>query len=451
MKRIVITALASSLLASCGLYKQYERPGLPEVEGLYERSGTTEQDSLGMASLGWPKVFTDPKLQSLIEMGLHNNTNLRVARLRVEQAEATLSASKLSFLPSLAIAPQINLNSVGAKAHNELYSLPLVASWQADIFASLRNAKKRSAALVEASLAYRQAVESSLVAGIARTYYTLVLLDEQLRVSEATVGLWQENVRTMQALMQAGAFNDAGVSSAEANLASVEASVLTLRQQIRETENALGSLLATSQPEILRNGFAEWRAIAGLELGYPIQLLSRRPDVRRAEQTLAAAFYSVNEARAAFYPKINITGTLLSAGALKSFFVEPVLNLVGSLTQPIFQQGKLSAGLKIARSQYEEQRLALAQSIIDAGIEVNNALTKVQTYRSLHEVYAKRTSAVRRSEKATRLLQETGNSSYLEVLTAQQNLLNAQLQELSNKYNEIAATIALYQALGGGY
>lgn len=452
MKKLIMALLASStLLTGCGLYNKYERPELPELDNLYERSGASAADSISLAQLSWQQVFSDPKLQALIQEGLQNNANLRVAHLRVEQAEATLKAARLAFLPSLAIAPQVNMNLVGKDTHNESYSIPLNASWQLDVFGSLRNAKKRSRALVEASDAYRQAVESGLVASIARTYYTLVLLDEQLRVSEETVNIWRENVRTMQALMAAGAYNDAGVSSAEANLHNVEASVLNLKQQILETEHSLASLLGRAWPDLQRGTFADWHEIAGLQTGYPIQLLSRRPDVRRAEQMLASAFYAVGESRAAFYPQINITGTLLSAGTFKTSFADPVLNLVGSLTQPLFQRGQLSAGLKIAKSQYEEQRLTFAQTVLDAGIEVNNALTKVQMHRQLSLLYDKRTAAVQRTEKATRLLQETGNSSYLEVLTAQQNLLSAQLQELSNKYDEISATIALYQALGGGY
>lgn len=453
MNKIILSAATALVLSSCGLYTNYKRPELPQLDSLYQSSQQPIVDSTTMASLSWRQVFTDPLLQELIEQGLRNNTNLRTAQLRVEQAEATLSAAKLAFLPSFALAPQVSFSDVTRRAtRTETYSIPLRAEWQVDIFSSLRNAKKRSRALLEASQSYRQAVEAQIVTGIARSYYALVLLDEQLRVNEETLKIWRENVRTMQALMEAGSYNDAGVSSAEANLHSVEASVIALKQQIREAEHALGSILGTANPRISRGSFDGWTPIAGLQTGYPIALLSRRPDVRRAEQTLASAFYATNEARAAFYPNINITGILSVAGSFKGGGIsDPVLSLIGSLTQPIFQRGKLLAGLKIAKSQYEEYRLAFIQSITDAGIEVNDRMTQVQTYRQLADVYAKRTAAVQRSEKATRLLQESGSSSYLEVLTAQQNLLSAQLQELSNRFNEIASTIALYQALGGGY
>lgn len=456
-KKIIITALASTLLASCGIYTNYKRPSSLPTDSLYLRStgsvATQQVDSSqSVASLPWQEVYTDPLLQTLIEQGLKNNTNLQVARLRVQQAEATLKASKLAFLPSLAIAPQASFaNVTRSELMMKTYELPLTAQWQVDVFGSLRNAKKRSQRLVEASQSYRQAVESQLVASIARAYYALVLLDEQLKVNEATVTIWKENVRTMQALMNAGAYNDAGVSSAEAQLHNVEASVLSLKQQIREAELALGSILGTANPHIERGSLSSWQALKNMELGLPIQLLSRRPDVKRAEQVLASSFYAVNEARAAMYPSITISGRLSASGIFGGNLADPILSFIGSLTQPLFAQGKLSANLKISKSQYQENLLSFAQTIVDAGIEVNNHLTQVQTYHQLANIYRKRTAAVRRSEKATRLLQESGSSSYLEVLTAQQNLLSAQLQELSNQYNEIAATIALYQALGGGY
>ena len=454
-KNIILTALASTLLASCGIYSHYERPtGLP-LKHLYQQStgdSTVQADSTSIASLPWKEVYTDTLLQKLIEQGLKSNTNLQQAKLRIEQAEATLRASKLAFLPSVAFTPQASLvNVTNSNLMSKSYELPLTAQWQADIFGSLRNAKKRNRALVEASTSYKQAIESQLVASIARSYYALVLLDEQLKVNEKTVLIWRENVRTMQALMNAGAYNDAGVSSAEAQLHNVEASVVSLKQQIREAENAIGSILGTANPHIERGSLSSWSSLKQLTIGLPVQLLSQRPDVRRAENVLASSFYAVNEARAAMYPNTSISGNLSSSGIFGGNLANPVLSLIGSLTQPIFAQGRLSANLKIAKSQYQENLLSFAQTIVDAGIEVNNHLSQVQTYHELAGIYRKHTAAVRRSEKATRLLQESGSSTYLEVLTAQQNLLTAELQELSNKYNEIASTIALYQALGGGY
>lgn len=449
MNKIIYAALGAVLLSSCGVYSSYERPsGLP-TERLYASSG----DSLGLGQMSWREVFTDGELQQLIDTALVYNHNLRIARLRVDQAEASLSAARKAFFPSLALAPQGTIASFdGAKA-SQTYQLPLVASWQVDIFGSLRNAKKRAAVALEASHSYRQAVQSQLIGSVASAYYSLSLLDAQIEVSRQTVALWGENVRTMKAMMQAGQVNDAAVSSSEAAYAQVSASLLALEQQRRETEHALNLLLGRTSTPIRPARLSEWRSLPQIATGLPLLLLSHRPDVRQAELALSSAFYGTAAARSAFYPSITLTGSAgwtNSAGGLILNPAKTLLSLVGSLTQPLFQRGQLTANLKIAKSQQAQAQEAFVQTLLSAGVEVNNRLSQVETYRAQAVHLQTRTAALLRAERATRLLMETNASTYLEVLTAQQNLLSAQLAELTNRYNEIASTIALYQALGGG-
>lgn len=453
MKKIIMAFAAIVLLGSCGIYKKYERPsGLP-VENLYPAELTQSGEETNLGQLHWREVFTDPQLQKLIEEGLRENIDLKTAYLRIQQAEATLSSARLAYLPTLALAPQGTITKIEDMAATRTYSLMASASWQLDVFGSLTNAKRRAKALVEASEAYRQAVETQVIAAIARSYYTLVLLDEQLRVSVETERIWGENVRVMKALMQAGQYNDAAVSSSEANHAQMQASVLTLRQQILEAENALSLLLGASTHDKQRNGFAQWTRPASLSVGLPVSLLAQRPDLKRAEGNLAAAWYATGAARSAFYPNISLTGTGGWTNSLGGVIVNPaqlLLSAVGTLTQPIWQNGKLRAQLRIAKSQMEEAYLAFVQTLLNAGAEVNNLYSQVQTHRMQSAMYAQRTAALRRTVRATRMLMESASSSYLEVLTAEQNLLSAQLAELTNSYNEISSTISLYQALGGG-
>ena len=453
MKRVILTLAAAALLTGCGIYTNYHRPDSIHTDGLYGDAEKPGGDTANLGRLPWRDIFTDARLQALIEQGLRNNTDLGRAHLQVEQAEASLSAANLSFLPAFALAPQGTLSSFDGAAPSQTYRLPLTASWQLDVFGSLRNARRRSKTLLEASRAYEQAVRAQIISGIATYYYTLAMLDEQLKISEETAANWQKNVETMRALMAAGRYNDAAVSQSEANWYSVSASVLSLRQQIRETENRLAILLGDSIHAVERGGMDAWQMPASLSVGLPASLLSQRPDVMRAEQSLAAAFYATNAARSAFYPSITLSGTAGWTNSGGAIIVNPgkfLWTAVASLTQPLFQNGRLRAQLRIARAEQESATLTFRQTLLNAGMEVNNALTQVQTYEAKAEYYDKQVAALERAVKATTLLMEHGSATYLEVLTAQQSLLAARLTRLTNRYNEISSVITLYQALGGG-
>lgn len=450
-----ILALATlALLGSCGLYKEYQRPTKLPTHRLLTGVDSLSADTTSLGSVGWRNFFSDPALQHLIEDALVHNIDQRTAQIRIEQAEAQLRAAGLAYLPSLGLSPSLSYNHVGGQSGTFSYQAPaLAASWQVDVFASIRNAKRRHKAMLEASQAARQAIQSQLVASVARAYYTLVLLDEQLRVSSLTEKIWGENVRAMKALFNAGVGNDAAVSRSEANYATVRSSVLGIKEQIREAEQALNLLLARPVGAIVRQGFGSWQSPRLIKLGTPLVLLSARPDLQAAEARLKAASYAVSEARAAFYPQITLSGRagwVSQGGRVLTQPMDFVAGAVASLVQPIFQQGKIRVAYKVAQGEREAAELAFVQAILGAGAEVNNHLAKVQLYKAQAQLFAERTKALERSVKATKMLMESASSTYLEVLTAQEELLNAQLAELSNHYNEIASTIALYQALGGG-
>ena len=442
---ILFISIALTMLSGCSLYRQYEREQMPFVDSLYRRM-SVPSDSVSSASVTWDKFFTDPLLQEWIRTGLEYNSDLNIARLKVQEAEASLLAARWAWLPGADFSMQGGLPGQ--------FSASVQASWQTDIFGGLRNAKRRAQAALEQSHAYRQAVQTQLVATIANSYYTLLMLDEQLTISNRTLKTWEESIRTLEALKRAGKTNEAAVLQAKANMLSVEANVLTLEKEILAVENSLCALLGLVPMPIERSTLNDQILPERLCAGVPVELLDRRPDVKQAEMVLAQAFYNVNAAKASFYPNITLSGALGWTTGNGNITVDPgsmIANLIAGLTQPVFGRGVNKARLKTAQAQLEEAAYAFRQSLLDAGVEVNNALTLWQTAQRRVELDKKQILNLQAAIWNTQLLMKHGNADYLEVLTAQKNLLQAELTEASDRYDEIISAVNLYQALGGGY
>lgn len=442
---ILFISIALTMLSGCSLYRQYEREQMPFVDSLYRRM-SVPSDSVSSASVTWDKFFTDPLLQEWIRTGLEYNSDLNIARLKVQEAEASLLAARWAWLPGADFSMQGGLPGQ--------FSASVQASWQTDIFGGLRNAKRRAQAALEQSHAYRQAVQTQLVATIANSYYTLLMLDEQLTISNRTLKTWEESIRTLEALKRAGKTNEAAVLQAKANMLSVEANVLTLEKEILAVENSLCALLGLVPMPIERSTLNDQILPERLCAGVPVELLDRRPDVKQAEMVLAQAFYNVNAAKASFYPNITLSGALGWITGSGNITVDPgsiIANLIAGLTQPVFGRGVNKARLKTAQAQLEEAAYAFRQSLLDAGVEVNNALTLWQTAQKRVELDKKQILNLQAAIWNTQLLMKHGNADYLEVLTAQKNLLQAELTEASDRYDEIISAVNLYQALGGGY
>ena len=442
---------ASLCLSSCGIYTKY-KPATEVPEALYGTEVVAE-DTASLASVPWQQLFTDPYLQTLIEQGLQRNTDYLTAQLRVEQAEAGLMAARLAYLPSFALSPQGVVSSFDGGKATQTYSLPVAASWQLDLFGSLRNAKQQSKAALAQTKDYEQAVRAGLISGIANTYYTLLMLDEQLAISQESEQAWGETVASTRALMKAGMANEAAVSQMEGTYYQVQASVLDLKDQIKQVENSLALLLAET-PRSYERGTLQGQCFpTDYSIGVPVQLLAARPDVRLAERTLESAFYGTNAARSAFYPSITLSGSAGWTNSAGSMIINPgkvLASAVGSLTQPLFAQGKLAAQLKVAKAQQEEASLAFQQTLLNAGTEVNNALTACQSTREKSTLLAQQVEALENALRSTTLLMQHGTTTYLEVLTARQSLLSARLSQTANRFSEIQSLITLYQALGGG-
>lgn len=453
MKQIVIALCLLVGLHSCQIYRAYQRPDLPEVDSLFRQPVPTD-DTASLADLTWQELFTDPMLQSLIDSGLRNNSDLQVARLRVREAEASLTAARLAYLPSVSLTPQGTINVSEHAPTTRTYDLAAAAEWEIDLFGKLLNEKRGAMATLAEQEAYRQAVETQLVATIANSYYMLLMLDRQLEISRSTSEVWGENVRVMKALKRAGQTTEMAVAQTVAEQSSVEGAVLMLERQINETENALCVLLGTTPRGIERSTLAEQQFPDSLLTGLPLQLLSRRPDVRQSEAALAAAYYATNTARSAFYPSLTLGGTAGWTNAAGAAITNPgqwLFTAVGSLVEPLFARGQNRANLKIAQARQEEALVNFRQCLLEAGAEVNDALVQWQTAQKRLKLDYRQVEALRLALRSSELLMQHSSQNYLEVLTARQALLQAELDAASDYFDKIQAIINLYHAIGGGY
>lgn len=451
MKRLIfLSIVACLLLTGCGIYGKYSRPDM-EIEAQYHHMENTA-DTATIASLSWREFFTDTCLQALIEQDLQWNTDLQIARLKVEEAEAVLMNARLSYLPALSLSPEAGIGRYVGNT-SITYHIVASASWELDIFGKNTNAKQGASTALDGSRDYAQAVRTRLIATIANSYYTLLMLDSQLNIGERTLGNWGKSIHTLEALKRGGETNDAAVLQAHANRMTLESSVLALRKSIADTENSLVALLALPSQRITRGTLSEMTFPESVSAGIPIQLLANRPDVRQAERNLAQAFYATNAARAAFYPTVTLSGVLGWTNNGGGAILNPghwLLNAIGSLTQPLFNKGANIANLKIAEARQEEAKLQFRQSLLDAGKEVNDALVQCQTSKRQIELGDQQITTLHETVRKTELLMRHSPTTYLEVLTAQQSLLDAQQRLSQYRFDNIQGFINLYHALGGG-
>lgn len=461
MKKLMIFIGVLLVMSSCRIYKSYERPDSIDATGIYRdpvavNEALAASDTANFGNVSWREVFRDAQLQSLIEEGLANNVNMQAAILRVEEAKALLTAAHLSFLPSLALAPQGSLTSmrIGNSDVVKNYTLPAAATWEIDLFGKLLNADRGQRASYLQSKAAQQAVRSQLICGIANAYYSLLMLDRQVEVTEENVNLVSETLRTMRAYKEAGMTTEAAVSQTEGSYHQIQASLADLKRQVREAENSLSVLLGRTPQRIERTTLAEQVVPENLSVGVPVQLLSNRPDVMIAEMNLASAYYQTNQAIANFFPGINITGTAgWTNGSGGNVIRNPAVFLwqvMGQLTQPIFQHGKLVANLKISKREEQIAKSNYQQTILEAGKDVSNALYLYITADEKLKEHQAQVESMTKAVEMSKELFKVAKSTYLEIISAEQSLLNAQLSEVADSFQRLQAVINLYSALGGG-
>ena len=449
--------IAAMLLTSCGLYNKYERPEVDTKGLVRDTQSLTDtlavQDTTSFGNLPWRTVFTDPQLQSLIEQGLKNNPDLLNAALNVQMVNEALKVAKLAFLPSVAISPQGTLSSFDGAAATKAYSLPVSASWNVDLFGNLLSAKRSAQMQLIATKDYQTVVKTNIISAIANLYYTLLMIDRQLEIVSDMEQLTKETWDKMKFMHDNRVgYRSTAVQSAEAAYYQVQAQRVDLLRQMREAENSLSLLLGQPGQAIARGKFAQQSLPTEFSTGVGIQMLANRADVHQYEMSLAQCFYDVETARSRFYPNITITGT--AAFTNQNGMVNPgkwLLSAVGSLVQPIFQHGQIVAGLKVAKMQYEQAFNKWQNAIYKAGNEVSNALVAYNSYSQKVELDGKRVQVLKQNVDDTRkLMESSANTTYLEVITAQSNLLNAEIAEVSDQLSKMQAVVSLYQALGGG-
>ena len=440
-KQILYMLCATALLSSCHIYKSYDRPEDITASGLYRDpaadNDTLASDTTNFGNLPWREVFTDPQLQSLIEQGLKQNTDLLSAALNVKAAEASLMSARLAYAPSIGLSPQGTISSFDKNAATKTYSLPVTASWQVDLFGQLLNSKRNAQVTLKQTKAYRQAVQTQVIANIANMYYTLLMLDRQLEITQATAEVLKRNAETVQALSERSTYTSAALAQSKAAYAQVVASIPDIEQSIRETENALSTFLGEA-PHAIKRGVLEAQALPEeLSAGIPLQLLSNRPDVKAAEMSLA----------------ITLSGSAGWTNSAGSAIINPgklLVSAIGSLTQPLFYRGTNIARLKAAKAQEEQAKLSFQQTLYNAGSEVSNALSLYQNTSKKAESRQMQVESAKKASEDTKELFNLGTSTYLEVLSAQQSYLSAQISQVSDCFDKMQAVVSPYQALGGG-
>lgn len=457
IKSIIAFASAGLLLGSCGIYSKYERPDV-NVKGLVRDSASVADtlavsDTTSFGNLPWRSVFTDPQLQSLIEQGLAHNTNMLNAALNVKMVEAQLEVAKLAFVPSFTFSPQGVISSWDGNKATKTYSLPVQASWSIDLFGNLLNVKRSAQMSLLATKDYQLVVQTKLISNIANMYYTLMMLDKQLEIVDNMQTLTKETWDIMKLQKELGRVKETGVQSAESNYYSVQAQAADLKRQIREMENSLSLLLGQPAQTISRGKLENQSQPSEFSTGIGIQLLSNRPDVHYAEMSLAQCFYNTNQARSRFYPSITISGSGAYTNSGGGGIVNPgkmLWSAIGSLVQPIFANGQLIAGLKVAKAQQEQAYNTWQNAVLSAGSEVSNALVLYNSSDEKSKLEQKQVESLTKNVEYTKLLFNEGSSTYLEVITAQQSLLNAQLSKVADDFYKMQAVVNLYYALGGG-
>lgn len=451
---LLAASLSVTTLSGCGIYKKYKAEDVDsQLVKEYAQALKERPDSMAFGNLQWQQVFTDPALADLINTALVNNKDLNNARLNVKMAQAQLKGAKLSYLPSVALAPNGAGASYAGNDFNWTYQLPMSVSWEVDIFGKLLNSKRGAKAALLQSEAYEQAVRSQIIGGVASCYYTIAALESQLALSRETAKVWSESVEVMKNLKLAGRVNEAAVVQSTAQYYSILASITDLEVSLHSAQNSMSLLLNTMPQHWAVAPTSTLTAPEMFRAAIPMQELAARPDVRAAEQNLAVAFYSTASARAAFYPSLNITANGGFTNLLGSFVSNPgdwFIQLAGQLTAPLFSRGANIARLEAAKATQQQALNNFEYSLMSAAAEVSEAMTVYEKAVEKQNLLVKQVENLEKSVEYTQELLTLGTSTYLEVLTAQQNLLAAQTSQINSSLTASRAVINLYQSLGGG-
>lgn len=463
MNRTINTVLfALILVVSSCVTTRYERPDDVKSAELYRDNTST--DTTSMADLEWKKLFSDPILQDLIEKGLAQNLNLKQAVERIKISQAYLKQSKMAFLPSL----QLDITSTDAKQSERAVNAPpgllqltthtnriqLGTSWEADIWGKLRSAKRGAIAGMLESDASKRAIQTQLIVDIANAYYNLLAFDKQLKITQETIDIRKKEVETLTALQESGKITSAEVLQSQANQYAAEVMVPELQNQIWQAENLLNYLLARGPEKITRGTLDEQVIYTDLRVGVSSQLLKNRPDVQAAEYSFIAAFENTNVAKTYFYPSLTLTAN----GGFASFKIQDLFsqsifyNIIGGLTQPIFNRGQNKARLRTAKADQQIAFYNFQDVILRSGMEVSNALYAYQNATERERIRKMQIESLTVAvENTQELISNRSGTNYTDVLSSEQNLIAAQMNGINDKLDQLQSVVNLYRALGGGW
>ena len=458
--RLFIWGVTALLFSSCQLANKYESPAV-DTQNLFRGKDTT--DTTSIANIPWQQYFNDAALRSLIEEALRNNYDLRIAVTRIKQGEANLTMARAAYFPDIALVGQVqearhsfeNGKKKVLGYHAETYTLGISATWEADIWGKLNRQSRAQYAQYLNSQAYYRLVATSLIANIATSYYTLLAMDKQLEITKETVVLLEETAETMEALKNAGMLNAAAVEQSKSLLYGTQTTIPDLENQVRQLENSIAIMLGRKPDSVYRNSIDVQILPAELKYGVPVQMLTKRPDIQQAELAFRSAFELTNAAQASLYPSLTLnTGSVIGLGSstLSNFFKPEniILNLLGGITQPIFAKKQLTGQLKIRKAQQEEALLTFEKTVLSASEEVSNILYTYEQSQRKNTTRDLQIESLNKAVEYTHELLKAGVANYTEVLTAEQNLLQAQLSQVNDKLEQLQATVNLYRALGGG-
>lgn len=459
-KGVVLTIMVFTL-QSCFVAKEYTRPEVTETENLY-RTDNLPSDSISMADISWKKLFTDTYLQQYIEEGLQNNMDIRIAIQQIVAAEAYSKQGKAGYLPSLSAGPnlthqELSKNSqFGAFLTNtstDQWDITASLSWEADIWGKIRSNKRATQATFLQSVAGHQAVKTQLISSIASTYYSILALDAQLEITKTSINTRKKGVETIKALKDAGLTNQVAVDQNIAQYNNALALEVDLEVALFKAENTLSILLGKTPQQIKRNSLENQTINSEMKLGFASQLLSNRPDVIAAEYKLISAFELTNVARSSLYPSLTLT----ASGGLQSLELDKLFNanslfanIVGGLTQPIFNKRKLKTQKEVAVAQQEQALLNFKKTLLIAGNEVSNALYSYNSENKKYEFLQNEVEALRKAEENSEELLKNGYATYLDLLTARQSALGSEIKVINSRLQQLQSVVNLYEALGGG-
>jgi multidrug efflux system outer membrane protein len=462
------TGLMLLVLSACSVSKDIDTPK-PALPAEF-RNVATVGDTSSIADIQWKSFFADATLQKLIDSAIAKNYDMQIAVKNIEASQLLFKRVKWDYVPTLGLNVTASSNrpsdnsvtglsisqfGIGTK-HVEDYSANLALSWEADIWGKIKNRQRAALAQYLQTAEAKKAIQTNIVASVSQGYYNLLMLDEQLSIAQRNVKLNDSTLRIIRLQYDAGQVTSLAVQQAEAQRQAAEQLVPQFEQNLTIQENALRILTGELPDKIARSAKLDDLTVPeNLSAGVPSAIVSRRPDVRSTELALTVANANVGITKASMYPSLTIT----ASGGVNSFKASNWFNLpaslfgtvAGGIVTPIFQKKQLRTNYEVAKVEREKTVLQFRQSVLNAVGEVSDALVRIEKLKQQQVIAANRVKTLQQATSNANLLFKNGLATYLEVITAQGNVLQGELELATVKRTQLDAVSALYRSLGGGW